>query len=301
MAREGKAPAFQFYAADWLADEAVRTMSLAERGAYIDLLAFCWREGSIPDDATRCARLLGCATDEVRDVWPVVRARFMEGEGGRLVSRRMEEQRAELAEFKGRAGNGGRVAAANMTQEQRVERARKAAQAKQAANEQAEGKQDSANEQADECLLGANGVLASANTASASATASAKRRKTIGGDKPPPSELDAIYARYPRKDGKTAGMKIAAKLPASDLPALARAVDNFAARMRDEGREREHIKQFSTFMNCWRDYLDAPDPVVVDNRSQRVRDEEDAYLAERDRKIAEAERLYGVSRPPEAS
>jgi hypothetical protein len=50
---KGKAPAFQFYAADWLADEAASVMSLEEEGAYIRDLCYCWREGSIPAGSTR--------------------------------------------------------------------------------------------------------------------------------------------------------------------------------------------------------------------------------------------------------
>lgn len=282
MAREGKAPAFQFYAADWLADEDVRAMSLAERGAYIDLLAFCWREGSIPDDIDRCARLLGCASKEMRAVWATVRERFAEGDAGRLVSKRMEAQRAEHIDYVSKAGNGGRVAAENMTPEQRSERARKAAQAKHAAaNEQAESKQGDAN-----------GLLSAANTASATATASARKTKAIAGSKAPASELDAIYARYPRKDGKTAGMKIAAKLSASELPDLARAVDAFAARMKAEGREREHIKQFSTFMGCWRDYLAPELAIVADTRSPEARRIDEAHIAEIKRRVEEGERIH---------
>ena len=59
MAAVGKAPAFQFYAAEWLADEHVRLMTLEETGAYIDALAICWREGSIPADPVMLARLIG--------------------------------------------------------------------------------------------------------------------------------------------------------------------------------------------------------------------------------------------------
>lgn len=59
MSGVGKSPAFQFYAAEWLADEHVRLMTLAETGAYIDALAICWREGSIPADPGLLARLIG--------------------------------------------------------------------------------------------------------------------------------------------------------------------------------------------------------------------------------------------------
>jgi len=65
MSAKGKSPAFQFYAAEWLADENVRLMTLEETGAYIDALAICWREGSIPACPEMLARLIGkgCSTD----------------------------------------------------------------------------------------------------------------------------------------------------------------------------------------------------------------------------------------------
>jgi len=68
-----KVPAFQFYAADYLADEHVQLMTLEEEGAYIRALAYCWREGSIPADPEALSRLLkGGSTTVVR----VVQARF---------------------------------------------------------------------------------------------------------------------------------------------------------------------------------------------------------------------------------
>lgn len=60
MAAKGMAPAFQFYADHWLADENTRLMSLEQKGAYIDAMAYCWREGSIPADPAALARLIGC-------------------------------------------------------------------------------------------------------------------------------------------------------------------------------------------------------------------------------------------------
>lgn len=52
-----KAPAFQFYAADYLADENVQLMSIEEEGCFIRLLAYGWREGSIPADEDQLIRL----------------------------------------------------------------------------------------------------------------------------------------------------------------------------------------------------------------------------------------------------
>ena len=74
--RHGKPPAFQFYPADWLADLQVRAMTYEERGVYIDLLAFCWREGSIPMTLPELARLLHSPEDQVAIWWERIGPRF---------------------------------------------------------------------------------------------------------------------------------------------------------------------------------------------------------------------------------
>lgn len=114
MAREGKAPAFPWYAGDWLADADVRMLSLAGRGALVDLISFCWREGSIPDDGAAAARMMGVAPRELRDLWPSLRARF-DSEGapeGRLVNRRLEDERAKQADYRSKQATKGRASGA---------------------------------------------------------------------------------------------------------------------------------------------------------------------------------------------
>lgn len=86
-------PWFRFWAAAWLADESVSVMSLASRGAYIHLLAYQWREGSIPSDSSAIAKLLGepCPAD--------VLANFSTRKDGRLVNIRLEKERDEKNKF----------------------------------------------------------------------------------------------------------------------------------------------------------------------------------------------------------
>ena len=87
-------PAFQFYAKDWLSSPAVRSMSLAAVGAYINLLATAWDSdpvASLPNDENRLWRLAG-AVD--RAEWDEISAEVMsnfEPEGKRLVNRRLQE------------------------------------------------------------------------------------------------------------------------------------------------------------------------------------------------------------------
>ena len=68
-------------------------------------------------------------------------------------------------------------------------------------------------------------------------------------------DLEAVYRLYPRKIGKTLGMrKLRLQIRSeSDYDELLVAVENYAKSV--QGRSMEYIKQFSTFVNCWRDYI----------------------------------------------
>ena len=104
-------PAFQFYAKDWLASSAVRRMTLAERGAYIDLLAYAWKDGSIPNDSRSLVSMLGVATRTWKSVAPAVLARFTEGPNGTLVNERQETVRNQLLAFSERQSKAGKAGA----------------------------------------------------------------------------------------------------------------------------------------------------------------------------------------------
>lgn len=60
-----RAPAYQEYAADYLAHEAIQLMTLEEEGAYNRLKRYCWHEGSIPDDLCMLSRLCKGASSAV--------------------------------------------------------------------------------------------------------------------------------------------------------------------------------------------------------------------------------------------
>lgn len=88
----------------------------------------------------------------------------------------------------------------------------------------------------------------------------------------PRFDFDALYDRYPRKEGKAAGMKSARsrfKTQAA-YDRFAAAVDNYAAKVQREGTERQHTLLWSTFTNGrWEDYapgapalMDAPVAVL---------------------------------------
>ncbi len=91
------------------------------------------------------------------------------------------------------------------------------------------------------------------------------------------ADLEAVYRRYPRKDGKSPGMKIARRdiTTRALLDDLRRAVGNFAGVMAEEGREAKYIMHFGTFMGRWRDYLEVAPSTGVDQRGplERAMDE----------------------------
>lgn len=119
MGRTHKAPAFQFYAAEWLADENVTMMTLEEEGAYIRALAFCWREGSIPADRKRLSALLKGAPESVL---AAIEPRFTFGSTNneRLVHLRLDAERAKQAEWKQKSSEAGKKSA-KLRQEKKMQ------------------------------------------------------------------------------------------------------------------------------------------------------------------------------------
>lgn len=104
-----KAPAFQFYARDFLV--ATATMSLEETGAYIRLLSQAWDEGGIPADPERRARLLGITRAEHDRIWEAIAAKWKPAKGGRLVNPRLETERKKQARHRAQARKAGQASA----------------------------------------------------------------------------------------------------------------------------------------------------------------------------------------------
>lgn len=113
-------------------------------------------------------------------------------------------------------------------------------------------------------------------------------------------DFEALYAKYPRKEGKTRGMDQCRRQikTAADFHALDRAVETYRAAV--TGHERRFIKQFSSFMSCWRDYLEPQQPdddePATEYQPCTATPEEIAAAEERERQRAIAElRPRGIS------
>ena len=108
-----KTPAFQWYAKDWLSDGKRAEMSLAQRGAYLDLLSYQWVNGAIPTAIAVLARVLGVTEAEAASLWtgPLPLC-FTRDEDGRAKSERLEAYRLELQAFHTKQSQNGAKGAA---------------------------------------------------------------------------------------------------------------------------------------------------------------------------------------------
>lgn len=103
-----KAPAFQFYAADFLMGTML--MSAESVGGYIRLLCYQWDAGSVPSEAGALARISGCGPEAL----VCVLAKFsMSEDGSVLKNKRMEEVRSKSEAFRAACSAAGRKGGGN--------------------------------------------------------------------------------------------------------------------------------------------------------------------------------------------
>lgn len=101
-------PAFQFYPGDFLSDPNVAGMSLQERGAYITLICLCWKDGSLPVEEDRLARMVGVPLSQWRRLAPMVVGCFV-AKDDRLTHKRLDRERDKQEHFRRRQSDKGKV------------------------------------------------------------------------------------------------------------------------------------------------------------------------------------------------
>jgi uncharacterized protein YdaU (DUF1376 family) len=106
-----KAPAYQEYAADYLADETINLMSLEEEGALARLKQICWVSESIPSDLDKLSRLCKGAPTVVLKA--VVEACFKPHPSlpDRLIYPNHEIQKEKQAEWRLKSAEAGKKSA----------------------------------------------------------------------------------------------------------------------------------------------------------------------------------------------
>jgi uncharacterized protein YdaU (DUF1376 family) len=103
-----KAPAFQFYPADWVMS--TRTMPAEARGVYIDLLSFSWTEGGLPDDLDGLHGYVGLTPAKFKVIWAKHLSHRFESNGdGKLLNPRQEVEREKQRAWREKSAKGGRA------------------------------------------------------------------------------------------------------------------------------------------------------------------------------------------------
>jgi hypothetical protein len=96
----------------------------------------------------------------------------------------------------------------------------------------------------------------------------------------PRFDFAAIYARYPRKVGKTNGLKrlTASVKSEADYASLVRALTAYIAHV--AGKDQQYIRQFDTWCTTWRDWLEVAPPRSVNTSAhealRRMQDEQES-------------------------
>lgn len=213
-----KSPAFQFYAADFIADENVVVMSNEEVGCYIKLMCYCWREGSIPSDLTKMGRMCGVDGLAMAQLWPAIQNCFSSAtnETGRLVHPRLEEERKKQNEFRAERSEAGKHGAKSRWGN------KKHLKAKPSKNN------------------GSATVLPMAKDGSSSSSSSSNNT---------PAELAGeIYEQYPRKIARAAGIKAIIKaLNRVDSVTLREKTIAYAKSVK--GKDPQYIPHPATWFN----------------------------------------------------
>lgn len=115
MARRESLPGFIADVMAWRGSNAIRRMSMAERGVYWEMLIEQWLKRYLPDDAQAVADAIATTqsqVDEVLAAWPVVRRKFTEATNGvqRIYNVQLEATRKKQVRNLQKWSNAGRVA-----------------------------------------------------------------------------------------------------------------------------------------------------------------------------------------------
>lgn len=104
----GKAPAFQFYPADWVMS--TRTMPAEARGVYIDLLSFAWTEDGLPADLAGLDSYVGLTKGKFKRLWDAhLAGRFEPRDDGKIVNPRQEVEREKQRRWREKSAKGGKA------------------------------------------------------------------------------------------------------------------------------------------------------------------------------------------------
>jgi hypothetical protein len=102
-----RAPAFQEYAADMLANSQFRMMTLEEKGLLTFLRYECWVNDRVPATHVDLARYLGLELEKISSCLTPRVLTFLESEDGHLICPELDAYRASLVERSNKLSIGG--------------------------------------------------------------------------------------------------------------------------------------------------------------------------------------------------
>jgi len=109
----------------------------------------------------------------------------------------------------------------------------------------------------------------------------------------PEETILSSYSNYPRKEGKQQGIRTLRRNIKSmqNVEDFSKAVDNYAKHVELNNPEPKFIKMFSTFANCWQDYVEL-EPKDLSKKRDKEADEWDERL----KKAQEFDRLQTLAK-----
>lgn len=110
------APAFQFYAKDFLSSSRVQRMTLTEVGIYIILLSHNWLSGGIPVEPSEIAKIVKMPASRFGKVWAGPLSECFVKRGGRLVNERLEDERRKQIAYRDKQAQNGKKGGRRLTQ-----------------------------------------------------------------------------------------------------------------------------------------------------------------------------------------
>lgn len=194
---KNRAPAFLFYASDFLMDEHVALMSLEERGAYITLICYCWREGSLPTEMDRLGRLCGLDGSAMAQLWLSLEPCFSLA-SGRYVQPRLNEEKQAQAEHRKERSESGKRGALSRWKDRTVENKDSSADAQ---SESPAIAKPIAQPLAK--LIANDGFSSSSSSSSSLKTSSTKKGKAPPDPRTHTPAIEAcreLLSRYPKKE-----------------------------------------------------------------------------------------------------
>jgi len=100
-------PYFPFFVADWILDDKVCLMTLADQGLYLRLLCQQWENGSVPLDPEACRRAASADPEEFARSWLAVEPCFpVDGDGKRRNPRLEIERKKAIKKSKSQSVGG---------------------------------------------------------------------------------------------------------------------------------------------------------------------------------------------------